>query len=209
MSISLRLSIVFLLLYGSAQARSGLEVADSSRSANILTDSLFANFSCTVTSKHAVLIRWTTAYPPEGDYFIVERSQDSLQYETMSAVKISATAYSYDLSDNDQLSGAYFYRVKYIDKTGAYAYSKILRVEIPADIDVKFYPNPVDRLLIIRTTHEIDVQIMDGSGTTLINKRLQPGLQILSVAALQRGNYVLRIADKESNRIISSQLVKN
>jgi len=53
------------------------------------------------------------------------------------------------------------------------------------------------------------VQILDQSGKVMINKQLQPGLQVINVAALERGNYWLKIADKDSNRVSSEPLVKN
>ena len=84
-----------------------------------------------------------------------------------------------------------------------------MELRLSGDVDFKFYPNPVDKLLIVRTEHTVDIQILDPSGTVLLSKRLQSGLQVVNVSALEKGVYVLRVTDKESNRAISRQLVKN
>jgi len=77
------------------------------------------------------------------------------------------------------------------------------------DVDFKFYPNPVDKLFIVRTEHSVDIQILDPSGTVRLSKRLQSGIQVVNAGMLERGVYILRVTDKESNRAISRQLVKN
>jgi hypothetical protein len=77
------------------------------------------------------------------------------------------------------------------------------------EVDFKFYPNPVDKLFIVRTEHSIELDILDPSGAVRISKRLQPGIQVVNATTLEHGVYILRVTDKESNRAISRQLVKN
>jgi hypothetical protein len=55
----------------------------------------------------------------------------------------------------------------------------------------------------------IDLLVLDGAGAIRLSKRLQPGIQVVNVSTLEKGVYVLRVTDKESNRAISQQLVKN
>ncbi|MDP4253469.1 MAG: T9SS type A sorting domain-containing protein, partial [Bacteroidota bacterium] len=75
--------------------------------------------------------------------------------------------------------------------------------------DFKFYPNPADKLLIIRTEHVVDIQVIDAIGSIRLAARLQPGIQVVNLSGLEKGVYILRVADKESNRIVSNQLLKN
>jgi hypothetical protein len=42
-----------------------------------------------------------------------------------------------------------------------------------------------------------------------LSKRLQSGIQVINASSLERGVYIIRVTDKESNRSISAQLVKN
>ena len=66
-----------------------------------------------------------------------------------------------------------------------------------------------DKLFIVRTDHTIDLQIIDAAGTVRVSKRLQAGIQVVNVSSLEKGVYVLRVTDKESNRAVSHQLLKN
>ena len=173
---------------------------------------LFARFSCTIKNSNGVKLQWNTGNTDSirnGDYFIVERSNDGIYYETIGALKITDTATQYELTDNSPLKGSGFYRIKYTDKAGQFMYSNILQPNSLTDIDFKFYPNPADKLLIIQTGHNADMQVMDGAGTVRLNKKLERGLQVINISSLEKGNYVLRIVDTESNKIISEQFLKN
>jgi Secretion system C-terminal sorting domain len=178
-------------------------------SANTADENFFSQFTCTLKGSNAVAIEWKTSYFAGGDYFIVERSADGLLYETLSALKIKDTSCGHELMDNAPLSGSFFYRIKWIGKSGKEVYSKIQLVNVLPDVDFKFYPNPTDKLLIIRTGHAIDVQILDASGASRLTRQIQAGIQIINVSSLEKGNYVLKVADRESNRVVSEQLVKN
>ena len=139
----------------------------------------------------------------------MERSADEIHFETVSVLKISDTLSHYELNNTTPPAGSYLYRVKWMDKSGDYVYSQSIPVRIASDFDFKFYPNPADKLLIVRTAHPIEVEVLDALGAVRLSKELTSGLQVLNVSSLEKGNYVLRVADKESNRIISSQLLKN
>jgi len=171
--------------------------------------SFFVDFSCAVKNANIVELVWKINNNNDGDYFIIERSIDGLRYETISALKITDTSTGYGVTDNSPINGTDFYRIKYISKTGKVSYSRTSQVTLSADVDFKFYPNPVDKLLIIRTSHNIDIQILDPLGTTKLSRQLQPGLQVINISSLEKGSYVLKIADKESNRVVSEQLLKN
>ncbi|MFI5152296.1 MAG: T9SS type A sorting domain-containing protein [Chitinophagales bacterium] len=169
----------------------------------------FSQFTCKVKNSNSVWLQWKTENTSDGDYFIVERSQEGIQYETVGVLKVGEAMNDYGLSDNSPPNGINFYRIRWMGKSGKSVYSRIVQASLSSDVDFRFYPNPVDKLLIIRTEHSIDVEAVDDMGNIRLNKRLQPGLQIINVSTLEKGNYVLRIADRDSNRVISAQLLKN
>lgn len=175
-------------------------------------------------SNKAVWLQWDADSAAEGDYFVVERGQDETHFETIGALRSTGTRGHYELTDQAPPNGPDFYRIKYMRQsrstesdsvesksTGSDSsvYSKTLQLSLSSDVDFKFYPNPVDKVFIVRTEHSIDLQILDPSGNTRISKRLQPGIQVVNVAALESGVYIIRVTDKESNRAVSQQLVKN
>ncbi|HEY4338026.1 MAG TPA: T9SS type A sorting domain-containing protein [Puia sp.] len=160
-------------------------------------------------SNRSVSIQWDADSAFEGDYFVVERGVDQAHYETIGALRSTGNRGHYELTDQAPPNGLNYYRVKYTGRKDTAVYSKTVELSLSGDVDFKFYPNPVDKVFIVRTEHSLDLQIIDPSGNTRVSKRLQPGLQVISVASLERGVYIIRVTDKESNRAVSQQLVKN
>jgi hypothetical protein len=167
------------------------------------------NFTAVVREANKVWLQWDVDSAIEGDYFIVERSPDGSHYETIDALRSLQQQRRYEITDIAPPNGPNFYRIKYTSQSNGLFYSKPLQLSLSGDVDFKFYPNPVDKLFIVRTEHSIDIQIVDAGGTIRLSKRLQPGIQVINASSLERGMYVLRVTDKESNRAISQQLLKN
>ena len=173
------------------------------------TNSAFSFFTVTAQNGRAVL-KWSAPPARSEDFFIVEKSLDAEHFEMLSAIDASTGLDSvYSMEDNSVGGGTVSYRIRIAGKDGRDLFSKIVNLNSAPVADFKFYPNPVDKLLIIRTSHNIDIQISDALGTLRMSKQLQPGLQVVNISTLEKGSYVLKVADKESNRIVSEQLLKN
>jgi hypothetical protein len=170
---------------------------------------LFSYFSCNVKNSNSVELAWRSETLPGGGYFIVERSNDGTHYETVSVQEITDTNTAFSHQDNPPSSGSDFYRIKYIGKSGDSLYSKPLEVRVATDVDFKFYPNPADKFLIVRSGHPVGVEILDENGSVKLQKQVEAGLQIVNVSSLQKGAYILKVSDQQSDRVISEQFVKN
>ena len=167
--------------------------------------------NCTATPKGAnrVYIEWSADSAMDGDYFIVERSLDEIHYQTIGVQQATQGVGHYDMTDGTAPNGWDYYRIRYTSRTGASVYSKPMPLSLSGTVDFKFYPNPVDKLFIVRTEHTIDLQVIDAAGAVRLSKRLQPGIQVVDISFLEKGVYILRVTDKESNMAISQQLLKN
>jgi hypothetical protein len=172
-------------------------------------DSVFSNLSALVKDPGKVFLEWNVRHVSDGDYFIIERSQDGGSFETIGALRREGNGNHYELTDIAPPNGTDLYRIVYSSPGGHLVYSKTAQVSLSGAVDFKFYPNPVDKLLIIRTAHFVDIQIVDATGFVRLARHLPAGIQVINISSLEKGVYVLRVADKESNRIISSQLIKN
>ena len=170
---------------------------------------LFVHFSAEVKEANKVILEWDVDSSTEGDYFIVERSTEGGPFETVGAQVSNTGKLHYELVDQAPPNGTDLYRIRYTSQGGGNLYSKSAELSMSGEVDFKFYPNPVDKLFIVRTEHSIELDVLDPSGAVRISKRLQPGIQVINATALERGVYILRVTDKESNRAISRQLVKN
>lgn len=192
-------------------AQQGPATTDSPVGRNVLQagDRLFVQFSAEVKESNKVILGWDVDSSTEGDYFVVERSSEGGPFETVGAQVSNSGKLHYELVDQAPPNGTDLYRIRYTSKGGASLYSRSTELSMSGEVDFKFYPNPVDKLFIVRTEHSIELDILDPSGSVRISKRLQPGIQVINATALERGVYILRVTDKESNRAISRQLVKN
>ena len=205
-SMLLALSSVFV-----CSAQQGPDIRDSVSDLHMMKagDRFFVHFSATVKESSKVLLQWDVDSSMEGDYFIIERASDGGPYETIGAQISNPGKLHYELVDQAAPNGSDLYRIRFTSQKGGDLYSRPAELSISGEVDFKFYPNPVDKLFIVRTEHMIDLDILDATGAVRLSKRLQPGIQVIDAASLEHGIYILRVTDKESNRAISRQLVKN
>ena len=170
---------------------------------------VFTNFSATIRDVNKVWLQWDVDSVEDGDYFIIERATDGQHFETIGALRKTGNNDHYELTDLAPPNGIDHYRVRYTGQNGKEFYTKAVQLSLSGDVTFKFYPNPVDKLFIIRTEHSVEIQVIDAIGSIRFTQRLQPGIQVINASSLERGVYILRVADKESNRIVSNQLIKN
>jgi hypothetical protein len=170
---------------------------------------VFVDFTATPNESNRVVLKWDTDSAVEGDYFVIERGPDESHYETIGIVRVVTGTDHYETTDGTAPNGSDFYRIKYTARTGTPVYSKTMQLSLSGAVDFKFYPNPVDKLFIVRTEHTIDLQVIDAAGAVRLSKRLQAGIQVINVSTLEKGVYILRVTDKEINRAVSHQLLNN
>jgi Secretion system C-terminal sorting domain len=203
--LQLWLASAFLCCALMAQSPGDHTNSSSSSDAN----SVFGFFTVTPQDGHAIL-RWSAPPVKSEDYFIVEKSSDAIHFEMLSAMDASVGLDSvYSLTDNSVGAGTISYRIRITGKDGKEKCSKTVNMNSNSAADFRFYPNPVDKLLIIRSSHALNIQIIDMYGTVWFGQEVDAGMQIVNVSTLQKGNYILKATDKTTNSVISEQLVKN
>ena len=173
------------------------------------TNPAFSFFTVTPQNGQAVL-RWSALPVRSEDFFIVEKSSDAAHFEMLSAMDASVGMDSvYSMVDNSVGTGMVSYRIRISGKDGKELFSKTVNMNSNPAADFRFYPNPVDKLLIIRSSHALSVQVLDANGVIWFTQEVDAGMQIVNVSTLQKGNYILKATDKATNTVISEQLVKN
>ena len=202
----LSLCLVLAFLCCSLAAQTNREISDTSV---FEVNSAFNYFTVTPQNGHAVL-RWSVPPVKAEDFFIVEKSSDALHFEMLSTMDASVGLDSiYSLTDNAVGNGTISYRVRITGKDGKELCSKTVNMNSFPAADFKFYPNPVDKLLIVRSCHALDIQVVDAYGVVWFQQEVEAGMQIVNVSSLQKGNYILKATDKTTKTVISEQLVKN
>lgn len=162
----------------------------------------------TVTDRDKkVLLRWKTdSVPDTENFYAVERSNNGIDFSLVGITKTTSGGWM-EFVDDSPPKGKVFYRVKCSTGQSSY-YSDMIAVTASMDISCKFYPNPVDKVLIVRGEANVDVQISDQSGKALITDKFPGGLKVIDVSALEPGIYVITLFQKETGRQLTEKLVK-
>lgn len=186
---------------GPAAAAPEASVPDS---AIFLTD-----LSAAIRDNSKVILNWRMINTTSAEFIAVERSSNSREFETVAVIKQTATGLWYEWVDDAPAKGRNVYRVRFAGKQGAIQFSKTIPAIIAGDISFRFYPNPVDNILIIRSEFMLDVQIVDGNGKVRVSQNRLQGLQTLNVSSLEKGLYVLRINNLTTGLMSQDRLLKN
>lgn len=173
-------------------------------SAIYLTDLVAA-----IKESSKVILNWRMVNNNTTEFVAVERSCNGRDFETISVIKQSSSSLWYEWIDDAPAKGRNVYRVRFAGKQGAIQYSKTIPAIIAGDITFRFYPNPVDNILIIRSEFLLDVQVIDQNGKVRLTHSKLQGLQTLNVASLEKGMYILRISNLTTGITSQERLLKN
>src|SRR5690606_15403615 len=83
----------------------------------------------------------------DNDYFGIERSSDGVNFKQIG--KVAGTGNSYKLTDysfvdyTPKSGQTNYYRLRQVDVTGSYAFSKICAVTFEGSQTISVFPNPV------------------------------------------------------------------
>ncbi len=166
------------------------------------------HFSSSVRDLQKVVLKWNTPDSARIEFFSVERSANGKAFEAVGIIRINSSKLL-EWVDEAPERGRNLYRISYVSDQGIRLHSQPLTVLITGETSFKFYPNPVDNILIIRSDVPIEVTIQDGTGKVRVPTTAINGLHTINVSNLEKGLYYLRIRNKLTNLITQEKLMKN
>ena len=103
-----------------------------------------------VLNNNQVNLQWSTHTEINNDYFIVEKSQDGINFEYLDKINGAGNSnniINYSTIDYTPYKGVNYYRIKQVDFDGKFSYSTIRTVNYNANnlsnkTSIKLYPNP-------------------------------------------------------------------
>ena len=111
---------------------------------------------------NSISIYWVTASEINNDYFLVERSKDLINWESVDMIMSAGNSnviLSYTLTDNNEYDYIY-YRLKQVDFDGKYSYSNSIYVSCNSNsLNIVVRPNPVKDNLYIDIWSPSDMSI--------------------------------------------------
>lgn len=166
---------------------------------------ILSGFTAQRDSKNYVDLAWTTEQEINSSSFEIERSFDNVSFEkigSLPAAGNSGLQKSYSFVDNSNTSKKIsLYRVKMIDKDGAFSYSETKSVKGSSTAtDVLIYPNPAytnSKIIVSQLNGPSVVKVVDLSGRVLKNISLENAFST-EVSGLPRGTYFIQITEKNS-----------
>ncbi len=185
--------------------------APPEEAASIVPDSAIylSDLVATIKDNAKVILNWRMMSGSPAEFIAVERSSNGRDFETVAVIRQTAAGVWYEWIDDAPARGRNSYRIRFAGKQGAVQYSKTIPAIIAGDISFRFYPNPVDSVLIIRSEFLLDVQIVDANGKVRITQNKLQGLQTVNVASLEKGMYLLRISNLTTGLVSQERLLKN
>lgn len=165
-----------------------------------------------------VELTWSTASEINNDYFLVEKSTDAENFESIAYVKgagNSNTLKSYISYDKKPVIGFNYYRLKQVDYDGKYEYSSIIPVKNDPSLVFSVSPIPAgDHMTIYFNSDKsgnLTIHILDTKGKTVSGKKVpvEEGSNILEIdiSSVSQGIYMLRLIE-DTGISYSSRLVK-
>jgi len=163
-------------------------------------------------------LNWTTATEMNTAYFEIQRGSNAISFTTIGNLNAAGNSNShknYQFVDSLPESGYNYYRIKQVDKDGAFSYSpaRLVRFSINVQNLVRIYPNPAADFIMVelpqnmRTENTI-VNIIAANGSVVDHIRVPANSNALirfQVRKLARGAYTVHINSQTQN--LSGKLV--
>lgn len=153
-------------------------------------------------------LQWTIQSSNTKGYLNIERSSFKQgPFEVLAVLRQEGNTGKF--IDELPLKGSCYYRIKWVPENGWQQLSTVVSSSFAGDMTCKFYPNPVDNMLIVRSEQALDLKLTDANGKPWMNLKLKSGLQTVDVSGLDKGLYIITLTQAESGRTITEKLIKN
>ncbi len=202
-----RLPIVFLIcIFVCMHLRAQLTLPETDTVSRV---AISGELNTSIKDKNKVLITWPSIDTISIDYYSLERKTNDFEYELVGVIKRDSLLKDYQWFDEAAPVGRHHYRLFIVTREGQKSLYASSQVIMPGATDIKFYPNPVENVLIIRSSYPLDVMILDGQGMIRVPMFQVNGLYTLNVSQLRKGVYYIRFQNKLTGIVSQERLVKN
>lgn len=152
-----------------------------------------------------VQLAWSVAESIDNDHYEIEHATDGIHFSTVASVANTTSASpgtgteTYTHTIAQPASGIHFYRIRQIDKNGAYTFSGTAKITIrTSNAGLSLQKNPVVNELILTNAGQQTVQrlqITDLAGRIMLTRVINNNGStiVLPVSALRPGYYLLQV----------------
>jgi hypothetical protein len=166
-------------------------------------------FNATCLKGNTQKITWTTSSENNNHYFIVEKSEDAINWVELGRVNGAGNSNQlthYEMQDTKPFTTTY-YRLKQTDYNGEYKYFDMIVANGCNEQAEKeyftMYPNPTNGEMNINSSFEGFVELYGSLGEKIADFKVSPGLNKINVAYFKAGMYYLRSLTHTEKMIIA------
>ncbi|MEM6801557.1 MAG: T9SS type A sorting domain-containing protein [Bacteroidota bacterium] len=181
----------------------------------------WTHFAARAVNGRSVELAWGTALEINNDYFQIEKSIDGQVFEQIARVEGAGTSgekREYFYVDQKYVADKIYYRLKQVDKDGAFEYSKIEEVRLEnsllSELRFEISPNPaldeVQIKLLDKAIGSYHILIVDAYGKE-VNRAafdLENGLFSMEVTGLSEGLYFASLIGENGNQYSIGKFLK-
>jgi hypothetical protein len=170
-------------------------------------------FSATFAN-NLVLTDWTTTNETNTKYFVIQRSNNSIDWASLDSLdaKNISGKHDYSYTDSKPMFGTNYYRIKTIDQDGQQNYSDIRMIQTNDNaFEFNISPNPAKNRIYLNfkdPAYELYyIKLTDQLGRV---KYMLPRPQIkngIDVSLLPAGIYFLQVTDEKTKNTVSKKFV--
>ncbi|HEY4800931.1 MAG TPA: T9SS type A sorting domain-containing protein, partial [Bacteroidia bacterium] len=154
----------------------------------------FISFSAKQDGSRAEL-SWVTASELNSDHFLVQRSKNGIDFETIAnvdAAGCSSVQKKYSILDYDPVEGVSYYRLKEVDYNGEFIFSGVAAVNFFLEKEISVYPDPADGWFSVSGLQlPALIQIFNLSGGKVLETTLREEQSVIHLNA-EGGIYFLK-----------------
>lgn len=147
--------------------------------------------------QQSVLLNWRTSLEENTGHYRIQHSSDSQNWTELGSLPAAGNTQHesrYTYLHAQPATGMNYYRLYQADANGSGSFSKTIGIHVGMSVDeLKIYPNPVvNGSITIALEAASNIQLLNAAGRVLIEKQLNKGNHLLSVANLVKGIYFIR-----------------
>jgi len=145
-------------------------------------------------------LSWTTASETNNSHFIIERSQNGIDFSGIGTVQGNGTSqlqHKYSFNDNNPFSGNNYYRLKQVNFDGAFTFSKTIRVN-----NSKANGNPAANYQVVEyslnAAGAVKITLSNAAGQVFIEKNKNEQVagnhkETLDMSEIANGEYIVKL----------------
>lgn len=178
------------------------------------------NFRGQYNINQTIDLSWETASETNCDYFILEKSEDGVNFETVGKVEgagNSTQLLNYSFLDLEPFSGQNYYRLQQIDFNGRSNISSTIVINTEINIDaIRIYPNPVIENLYLDFNSSKEktfaIEVFNSNGIKMLDNKTKIIMgrnpYIINFSTFTDGLYTIRITDLMTQQSYSKKIIK-